>query len=129
MPRAMQRVSIMAVIAISGAVVGGAALAEQKGTAEQREACTPDAFRLCITSMPDEAAVEQCLRRAGPKLSPACYAVVNPAPPPETQANKRLPASAGQAYARQPDPAPRGDRLVRPAPVPQVVVPSGDDDD
>jgi hypothetical protein len=48
------------------------------GTAEQREACTPDAFRLCMSAMPDEGRVESCLRSAGPRLSPACYTVFNP---------------------------------------------------
>jgi hypothetical protein len=48
------------------------------GTEQQREACTPDAFRLCASSMPDEGRVESCLRAAGPRLSGACHAVFFP---------------------------------------------------
>jgi hypothetical protein len=49
-----------------------------QGTEQQREACTPDAFRLCGQFMPDADRVEVCLRNAGPKLSRACYVVFNP---------------------------------------------------
>ncbi|RED34413.1 hypothetical protein BJ123_11049 [Rhodopseudomonas thermotolerans] len=62
--------------------VGGAAVAQEQGTAAQREACTPDAFRLCGQFIPDAARIEGCLRDAGPRLSPACYVVFNP---PKTQ--------------------------------------------
>lgn len=48
------------------------------GTEAQREACTPDAFRLCAMAMPDEKRVENCLRDAGPQLSRACYNVFFP---------------------------------------------------
>lgn len=50
----------------------------QQGTEAQREACTPDAFRLCTSAMPDSGRVESCLRAAGPRLSAACAAVFNP---------------------------------------------------
>jgi hypothetical protein len=49
-----------------------------QGTDAQREACTPDAFRLCSAAMPDASRVESCLRAAGPRLSAPCYAVFNP---------------------------------------------------
>jgi len=59
-------------------LIGGAAVAQEQGTAAQREACTPDAFRLCGQFVPDASRIESCLRDAGPKLSPACYVVFNP---------------------------------------------------
>lgn len=59
---------------------GGAALAQQ-GSEAQREACTPDAFRLCGQFIPDAERIEGCLRAAGPRLSPACYVVFNPPEP------------------------------------------------
>ena len=34
---------------------------ENRGTAEQRAACAPDARRLCLTSIPDATKVEKCL--------------------------------------------------------------------
>lgn len=57
---------------------GGSAVAQDQGTAAQREACTPDAFRLCGQFIPDASRIESCLREAGPRLSPACYVVFNP---------------------------------------------------
>ncbi len=50
----------------------------QQGMEAQREACTPDAFRLCMSSMPDAGRVEGCLRSNNSRLSAACYAVFNP---------------------------------------------------
>jgi hypothetical protein len=59
---------------------------ENQGTPEQREACTPDAMRLCGAFLLDPRSVEACLRAAGPRLSPPCYDVFFPpqaaAPPP-----------------------------------------------
>jgi len=51
---------------------GGPAAAQ--GTAEQRAACTDDAFRLCGEFVPDAATVESCLRRNTASLSPDCRA-------------------------------------------------------
>jgi hypothetical protein len=49
-----------------------------QGTEQQREACTPDAFRLCGAYMPDPNAVEACLRASGARLSQPCYDVFFP---------------------------------------------------
>ncbi len=57
-----------------------------QGTPQQREACTPDAFRLCGAYLPDPDGVEACLRASGPRLNPACYEVFFPpqdSPPPQ----------------------------------------------
>ena len=50
----------------------------QQGTAADREACTPDVFRLCGRYIPDADRIANCLQQAGPRLSPACYAVFYP---------------------------------------------------
>ncbi|MBB5048897.1 hypothetical protein HNR60_003668 [Rhodopseudomonas rhenobacensis] len=64
---------------VAAASLGLAAPAfAQEGTEAQRDACMPDAFRLCSSAIPDSARVESCLRSAGPRLSSACYAVFNP---------------------------------------------------
>lgn len=92
-----------------------------QGSEEQREACTPDAFRLCTSAMPDARRVEDCLRGAGPRLSPACYAVFYPPAPPDQE----------QMTRRQvPPPRPRMSVHAQ-APTPQVQAPSPrvDDDD
>lgn len=68
----------------------GPALAQ--GTPQQREACTPDAFRLCSAYFPDPGRVEACLRSAGSQLSPPCYAVFFPpqeTPPSQAMAPRR----------------------------------------
>jgi hypothetical protein len=51
-----------------------AAPASAQGTAQQRSACTDDAYRFCEAQIPDQAAVESCLRRYVGALSPACRA-------------------------------------------------------
>ena len=48
---------------------------ENRGTPEQRAACAPDAFRLCLNYIPDATNVEACLRQRKSDLSDACRAV------------------------------------------------------
>jgi hypothetical protein len=48
---------------------------ENRGTPEQRAACTPDAFRLCSSYIPDPTRVEYCLRQNKSGLSNACRSV------------------------------------------------------
>ena len=64
-------------IAVLAAVFSAtAAFAQDKGgTPEQRAACTPDAFRLCSSYIPDPGSVEQCLRQNKSNLSKACRSV------------------------------------------------------
>jgi hypothetical protein len=70
-------------------LAGAQTAAFAAGSDQEREACTPDAFRLCASSMPDEGRVESCLRAAGPRLSGPCHAVFYP------------PAAANAQMARQ----------------------------
>lgn len=48
---------------------------ENRGTPEQRAACAPDAFRLCVGSIPDPTRVEHCLSQNMSDLSRACRSV------------------------------------------------------
>jgi hypothetical protein len=48
---------------------------ENRGTPEQRAACAPDAFRLCVGYIPNPASVAQCLRQNESDLSDACRSV------------------------------------------------------
>jgi len=50
----------------------GAIASEYRGTAEQRAACTPDAFRLCGDAIPDPKKVRYCLQSKLSQLSPGC---------------------------------------------------------
>jgi hypothetical protein len=91
-------------VAVTGFLLLLPTLAFAQGTQQQREACTPDAFRLCSAYMPDPNNVEACLRASGPRLSPACYEVFFPpqeAPPPQ-------PIGPRKRY-KQPPPPPQED--------------------
>jgi hypothetical protein len=46
-----------------------------EATDAQREACTPDAFRLCSAEIPDAGRVAACMGAHVDSLSPACRAV------------------------------------------------------
>ena len=50
-------------------------VAHAEGTAEQRQACMPDAFRLCSSHIPNVDAIIVCMRANKSKLSPACRVV------------------------------------------------------
>lgn len=50
----------------------------QQGTDQEREACTPDVFRLCGAYIPDADRIVACLRGNPDQLSRACYAVLYP---------------------------------------------------
>ena len=64
--------SVTAAVAIS--LTSFAAHAAE-ATAEQRRACTPDAFRLCSAHIPNVEAITACMRANKSKLSPECKLV------------------------------------------------------
>lgn len=67
---------LMLAVLVCVSLGGGVAFAqEDRGTAEQRAACAPDAFRLCAGYLPDATNVEACLRQRKSDLSEACRAV------------------------------------------------------
>ncbi|HML09197.1 MAG TPA: hypothetical protein VK430_13840 [Xanthobacteraceae bacterium] len=56
----------------AGALFGSVALAAAQGSPEARQACTPDAIRLCSEFIPDAELVKSCMLAKRPKLSEAC---------------------------------------------------------
>jgi hypothetical protein len=54
--------------------------ATAQGTQRQRDACTPDVFRLCGAYIPDVDRITACLKGNGSRLSKACYDVFFPDP-------------------------------------------------
>jgi len=44
-------------------------------SAEQQAACTPDAFRLCSSEIPNIPGITACMRKQKANLSAACRAV------------------------------------------------------
>ena len=39
---------------------------------DEEQACTPDAFRLCSSEIPDQGRITACMERQKASLSPAC---------------------------------------------------------
>jgi hypothetical protein len=73
---AMIRYTLVLFAATVASLNGTTAFAqENRGTPEQRAACTSDAFRLCSAYIPDPSGVEACLRLRKSALSEACKAV------------------------------------------------------
>lgn len=62
---------------VAACVCETVAVAQERtmGTAEQQAACTPDAFRLCGSYIPDPTKVEACLRQNETDLTAACRSV------------------------------------------------------
>jgi len=69
--------SVAAAVAISLTSFAAHAV---EATAEQRRACTPDAFRLCSAHIPNVEAITACMRAKKSELSPACKLVFDKAP-------------------------------------------------
>jgi hypothetical protein len=70
-------------LAASAAIFGlvlaaGFTPAAAQGSAEQQQACTPDAMRLCGEFIPDVAKITACMSRKRASLSPACRAATTP---------------------------------------------------
>jgi hypothetical protein len=65
----------IACTAALGAGLAGWATQSQAYTSQQRIACTPDAFRLCSSEIPDIDGVTACMRKNKASLSSACRAV------------------------------------------------------
>lgn len=70
----------MFALAALALVLGFASPAAAQGTAQQQQACQPDAFRLCGEFIPDVPKIQACMSRKRAQLSPACRAsIVGPA--------------------------------------------------
>lgn len=63
---------------LAGLLVFAQSPAMAQGTDQEREACTPDVFRLCGAYIPDADRIVTCLRGNADRLSQACYAVMYP---------------------------------------------------
>ena len=72
---------------------------ENRGTSEQRAACAPDAFRLCVGYIPDPTSVEQCLRQNEFSLRDACRSVFEQSAGPEATRNTQRMGPGGPTRA------------------------------
>jgi hypothetical protein len=66
--------------------------------AEQRAACTPDAFRLCSAQIPNVDAIIACLKREKANLSSQCRAVFD-APQEKSATTRSIATLANQTSA------------------------------
>jgi len=74
--RRLNRSSYVVVFGIFLGFCSGAAAEMSQGTEQERQACTPDVFRLCGDFIPDPARITTCLRQKARNLSPACRMVI-----------------------------------------------------
>ncbi len=70
-------------------------------TAEQQQACSDDAFRLCSAEIPDVERVTACMVRQQSELSPGCRVFFRPDPP-VTPVDTGKPLSITPAHLRKP---------------------------
>ena len=68
--------------AILAVLIGSTSAGLAQGTAEQRAACTGDAFRLCSADIPDVDRITACMTRNKSQLSPPCRAQFRSGPEP-----------------------------------------------
>jgi hypothetical protein len=68
-------VSSVLLAAITAAFAAGSTPAAAQGTPEQRQACQPDALRLCGEFVPDVDRITACMVKNRIRLSPPCRAV------------------------------------------------------
>ncbi|BGE84542.1 MULTISPECIES: hypothetical protein [Methylosinus] len=94
------------------------------GTSEQRSACMSDAFKFCSGDIPDETAIESCLRRNSRSLSSACQMVMGVPAPGEATTRRASRSITPPAYAQ---PAEAPDAL--PAAVASAADPTVADDE
>jgi len=80
-----RRLQFVLILAASLVASAGPAAA-QSYTAEQQQACTGDAFRLCGSDIPDVDRITACMIRNKSQLSPPCRAQFRSGPEPEVSA-------------------------------------------
>jgi len=61
-------------------LVGITAAAAQDGSAEQRQACAPDAMRLCSEAIPDVPKITKCMIAKYRELSEPCQVAMRNGP-------------------------------------------------
>lgn len=72
----MKTTIVLAGILVS-ALIPMSALAQDRGTYEEQQACTQDVFRLCGNFIPNVGEIVNCLKTERRNLSPACRVVMD----------------------------------------------------
>lgn len=76
-PRVLRRHGLVLAASFGLSLITGPALAY---TAEQQQACTGDAMRLCGAFVPDVDRITVCMMQNKAQLTPACRAQFGPTP-------------------------------------------------
>jgi hypothetical protein len=63
---------VCSLMLLAGVIVGGVDSAGAQGSDAAREACTPDAMRLCSEFIPDVPKVTACMHAKSAQLSQPC---------------------------------------------------------
>ncbi|WGR73214.1 MULTISPECIES: hypothetical protein [unclassified Bradyrhizobium] len=69
--------AIALVVAMTAVIPGPVNARDQTPTAEEKEACMEDVFRLCSSHIPDRTAITACLRSKQASLSQQCRYVIS----------------------------------------------------
>jgi hypothetical protein len=96
--RVQQLVLFVSALAIGDCALQAAVAQESRGTEEQRMACTPDAWRLCGSEIPDVERIKSCLRANVPQLSAPCRAVFETTGSTDPRSRARRPVTPQQPY-------------------------------
>jgi hypothetical protein len=92
----MKKATIFAWPILALALVSYSTSSFALGTAEEREACTPDVFRLCSSEIPNVDKIIACMKTKKSQLSPKCKAVFNaPASTTTAKATRSLGSGSG----------------------------------
>ncbi len=71
----MSRSVILSIVLIGG--LPCVAVAQNRGSRADQEACKPDVHALCDQYIPDESQIVDCLKKEMRHLSPACRKVMS----------------------------------------------------
>ena len=86
--KTIRTLSVAAVISLTAFAAHAA-----EGTAEQRNACMGDAFRLCSSHIPNIEAITTCMRTNKSKLSAPCKLVFDKSDKTKVASRKDTPAA------------------------------------
>ncbi len=69
------KAAVLSFLLVGG--LAGGAMAQQRGSQSDQDACEPDVHRLCDQYIPDETQIVACLKQEKKRLSPACAKVMS----------------------------------------------------
>jgi hypothetical protein len=73
----MMKTTIVLAGVLASALIVTSASAQDRGSYEEQQACTPDVFRLCGNYIPNVGEIVNCLKAEKRHLSPACRVVMD----------------------------------------------------